>query len=433
MKRTTWAALLATLTAAVSATVALAMSEVTDRTGLHPGGCGSVLFRGSTQVLGHRCEPAVYEPGHTLGLVTAATAVVLAVLGVVLLFRGLRSRRPVTALDREGIGPEDGSDHERLPSVRDVAVSTAVSEAKLDLAAGRRAIGTHDLLHEEAMRLRELTVLSSDPGTFASMTYAQRLPVLEAELELWIALVGTLAYWGDRDTDRWWTGHLARFGSVPPLNGSTLAVSSLGAPAVAALYAGGTAAAAAGRWDLVAELITGISVRGPFSDSTAPVASTFGPSHMYAGSVWPSRDLARLVTPVLAQTVGLDDQPILQAWERFEYLVYVNNTDRLKQDLTCYLARPCPYLQVEDNRAVDRRKMTPTPRSYFTTGPDPIINVLLGHGLLRGDRRMSLLAMDTADSVISEQVIRSEMTTAGSGAGYYAHSERRYPLITETR
>ncbi|RIJ76895.1 hypothetical protein D1871_09735 [Nakamurella silvestris] len=432
MRSFTWVALLTSFAGTAAVAVLYGSATVPGDNSGHPNGCGTHLFRGTSGLFDARCDPAVYEPGRSIAIVSGVVALLLAVAMVVMLVLGRRRRTGDWTLPP--IAQADDPRELRIPEpIWNIAIVDAVNEAKLDLAAGRRAIGTHDLLHQEATRLSEHTVLSTDPALFASLSYAQRLPVLEAELELWVALVGTLAYWGDQDTDRWWTEHITRFGSVPPINGSPVAIGSLAAPAVMALYAGGTAAVAAGRWELVAELITGFAVRGPFSETDAPVASTFGPAHVYAGSVWPSRDLARHVAPVLAQTIGLSIEAVNEAWERFEYLMYVTNTHRLKQDLPCYLARPCPYLRITDNRAVDRRKMTPHPRAYFTTGPEPIITILLSHGLFRGDRRMALLAMDTADSVISEQVIRSEMATAGSGTGYYAHSERRYPLISEAR
>ena len=191
-----------------------------------------------------------------------------------------------------------------------VSTLALAATAKRDMAAGRRPVQAHDQLEREADRLAGLPVFSAKEVAMGPVSlYASRIGTAEAELERWAALIATLAYWGDAETDRWWTDHIGRFGAHPDLGGYTDAINLLKAPAVIALYAGGAAAAAAGRWDLVARLLTGFAVP-TVQGAVVPAAVALDPATVYPHSRWPSRTLYRLLEPVLTSALGWSAGPV---------------------------------------------------------------------------------------------------------------------------
>lgn len=248
----------------------------------------------------------------------------------------------------------EACDAVRARSSDPLTTAGAVVALKRELGAVR-PIEAHDRLAREVERLRSLPVLARTPAALAAMTYPDRLPILEAELELWASLIATAAYWGIPETDRWWTEQLDRFGQIPRLGGSTDAIKSLTAPAVVGLFAGGVAAAAAGRWDLVCGLVTGHPVRTPSFGVRAPLSAVIGAGHLYPTSRWPSRRLAGYLGPLLTEAVGLETAATVDAWERFEYIIWLANVRRQLANQPHALTAPVPYLRVDERERPEER------------------------------------------------------------------------------
>lgn len=247
---------------------------------------------------------------------------------------------------------------------------------------------------------------------------------MENELELWGALVATLAYWGDQQTDDWWISSISYLAVVPVFSGSTDANDALKAPTILALYAAGVAAAAAGRWETVVRILTDIPVLNPYSGRRSPVAALFKPDDMYPHSNWASRKLFRLLQPLLADVVGLGSM-VDDAWEKFEYIGYALDLARGTE------AKPVslPYLQVDDDRSDGRRETVPVVAGSVRTlsalieGVNPHID----------NTRFAdfFAAMDAADSRINNSVENIERRAMPVGVAVWLPSGRRYAAITE--
>jgi hypothetical protein len=247
-----------------------------------------------------------------------------------------------------------------------VTVVSAAHAAKVELAASAgAAVATRDRLEREVDRLAGLDVLSHNATVFNTMTYAQRLPVLEDELELWTALIGTLALWGDAHTDGWWMSHIARWAITARLSGATDAIYSLSSPAVTALYAAGTAAVAGNRWTLVSKLLLGPRVAQRQAAASQPAAFVIGPRDMYSSSPWPSRELCNYIKPLLVDAVGLSAETVRDAWEVFEYLVLAAAVDRGTEEKGVDPPVRLPYLRVDDNWGRGRHEVDPLARRWL--------------------------------------------------------------------
>lgn len=332
-------------------------------------------------------------------------------------------RYPTTWLDRRELS-EPAS---RLAQQRDATIVTAPADEWLTQLADACTI-----LQTEADRIRQLPAL--DPTTVAlnTSTYTQRLPTLEAELELWAALVATLAYWGDDKTDAWWTSHIPRFAIIPGLSGSTDVIELLTAPAVVALYAGGAAGAASGRWGLVSQLLGGLTAPLYSNGQRVPAATVIGPAMVYPHSRWPSRALCQLLTPVLVDAVGLGSTVTQDGWERFEYLAYAVALDRHERDQAANVARPMPYLRVTDDWSGGRRATASVIRAQFDDSPasqDALVRQLFD-----GDLDRYITALNRADEWIAgvvSVVDQAQNSRMQPGVAYFMPSGERYAAIPD--
>lgn len=206
------------------------------------------------------------------------------------------------------------------------SVAVAVASAKRSLSGSRRAVDLHDLLREQVEKVRNLPSIT--PSSFHGEDeneYANRLERLEAGIELLLALVATLAYWGDDSTDRWWFDDISRFADAPHVSGMASLINLTRAPATQVLYAAGTAASAADRWQLVAQLLTEPATTDS-SGRRVPVALFLSPRYvMSTGGA--SRRLHNLLRPLLVEHLSLGSAAFIDAWEHFEYLRLVGAAD----------------------------------------------------------------------------------------------------------
>jgi SIR2-like domain len=307
----------------------------------------------------------------------------------------------------------------------------AVAAMKRGLSDRARPIGVHDRVRAELDRIAALQVLD-ESVPHAAAWGPERLPLLEAELETWTAYVGVLGYWGNQETDGWWSPCIERFAEPPRLSGDTDTINLFTSPAVVTLYAGGVAAAAAGRWEVVCELLMAHTVRDPFSGLRVPASARIDASFMYPTSRWPSRRLASYIGPLLSQVDGLGGSTVIDAWERFEYLHWIINLDRSARNIPCTLARPCPYLRVDDASVDDRRETVPLVSSWLAdtaTTRQIILARLFDDSAIRLDA-----AVDLANDMISAVVLRAETQDLMNrgGAGWMPSGLRRAPIPPET-
>lgn len=197
-------------------------------------------------------------------------------------------------------------------------VAVAASRIKRHLIQQSPAISAHDMVAEEFNRLRDLPEFNLDDYSSGDSNYAQRLTdrVIEAT-RIPVAAVAVLAFWGDRETEKWWTPNLQRLASVTPRSGTTWLINL---PLVATsmlFYAGGVAAVCAQRYQRVTALFA-LHGESPTRAGPVPVPQmlTFDPS---AIRLTPSANF-EAVGATLAEALGLGSDVIDEAWQLFEIL-----------------------------------------------------------------------------------------------------------------
>lgn len=301
----------------------------------------------------------------------------------------------------------------------------SVGALKREITVNPRSIAAHDRLQKEIERVTRLGVMDTSHTAFQSMTYAERIARVEAELEQWASFVGVMAYWGTVESDQWWSRYIEQFGATPALSGGTDVIELFTAPAVVTLFAGGAAAAAGDRWELVCDLISDHLVRDLFQGGRAQTSALVGPSKMYPGNPWPSRRLASYLGPILSDNVGLGSIVALQGWERFEYVLWLANVDRNLRNERYSLAFPTPYVRVDDDRSGGRRETSPLVSAWLREHPE--VRVVILDSLFDGDQMRFDAAISDGDDAISRAVSQSEdrdLMRRG-GAGWMPSGVRR--------
>ena len=199
-----------------------------------------------------------------------------------------------------------------------LTIPVAVETAKRELSGRAVAIGLHDTLRTELDALHRLPEFHlADYQTHTD--YRGLLGRVEEGTRLSAALIATLSYWGDARTDRWWIDELPRFAT--PVDGSG-AVKLLSLRVIAGsmlFYAAGTAAIAAGRWELLGRLF---ALRRPnqYNGDYDPLAGCLDTEAGYGGSTNAHTRLFDALAPVLAETLSLGAEPQDDAWQLFEIL-----------------------------------------------------------------------------------------------------------------
>ncbi|WP_170944699.1 SIR2 family protein [Rhodococcus sp. 14-2483-1-1] len=303
----------------------------------------------------------------------------------------------------------------------------AIATVKRDLSFGRIPVGAHDLLLKEVQRIRELQAFSTNEDIWRSLSYHDRIPAIEDELELWAALIATLAYWGNARTDDWWISSAAHLADVPTFAGSSDANNALKVPAIFALYAGGVAAVAAGRWTTVVRLLTDIPVLNPFSGQRSPAAALYKPDDVYPHTRWPSRALFGLLRPVLSDAAGLGVL-VEEAWEQFEYLSYALDLARHTEAK----AVPFPYVRVDDDRTDSGREVVPVV-SAAVRSRSALLDELNAH--VDNNRYANFAAaLDAADARIGAAVEDAERRSIPMGRAVRLPGGRRFaPIAGESQ
>ncbi|MEW1974448.1 SIR2 family protein [Microbacterium profundi] len=206
-----------------------------------------------------------------------------------------------------------------------LTIPIAIETAKRELSGRTVAIGLHDRLRQELdalHRLPEFHLTDHNNGG----DYEAMLARIEEATRLPAALLATLAYWGDSDTDSWWIDELPRFAT--PVDGSGLVKllslrvvsgSILFYAAGIAFYAAGIAAVARGRFDLLGRMF---ALRRPHhhNGDLEAFASSVDAEAGYEGAQNARTRLFDVVSPLLADGLSLGLEPLDDAWQLFEVL-----------------------------------------------------------------------------------------------------------------
>lgn len=200
-----------------------------------------------------------------------------------------------------------------------LTVPIAVANAKRDLRGGRLAIPLHDQLKSEIDSVWNAAVGEGPAyvGENAAQEASVRIALAEETTRVLSALIATCAYWGEDHHDRWWLEEIGRFGNREPASFATATATLRFFPAAAIFYAGGVAAVAAGRFDVVhrvldQRLVDGVGeVRDAAemlaADQVIAVTQSSNQFHAYLESF-------------MTVDLGIGKLAYDDAWEYFEYL-----------------------------------------------------------------------------------------------------------------
>ena len=219
-----------------------------------------------------------------------------------------------------------------------LSIAVAVANAKRELQSGRSAIRTHDTLRSAINRLSTSKLVHPDSYDGDTAAVQARADELLATMEPIVALVSTLAYWGDDGTDRWWFGDIERLTRRPHVSGLSSMIHLSRAPGLLVMYAAGVAAVAAERWALVERLLTEPMTENSSASHHVRVAAALNPE--MSGVPGGSQTVFGFIVRSLTEHLGIDVDLAADAWERFEYLHAV--TSRAKGG-----GRWMPYTRVE--------------------------------------------------------------------------------------
>ncbi|WP_426990385.1 SIR2 family protein [Pseudarthrobacter sp. Y6] len=129
-----------------------------------------------------------------------------------------------------------------------LTVEVAADAAKRELSGRWVAIGLHDRLGVEFERLRLLPEFNLQSyQQDAPDGYVAMLERVEEASKVCLALVTSVAYWGDERTDHWWIEEIVRFSRQNHASGSVRLVTLRLTAGSALFYAAGIAALAAKR------------------------------------------------------------------------------------------------------------------------------------------------------------------------------------------
>lgn len=200
-----------------------------------------------------------------------------------------------------------------------LSVAVQVASLKRDLRTPGSAVSAHDIVRRELQQVRAMT---ADTPTNDNGQHATLLRQLLAGLEMAAAVIATLSYWGNPQTDGWWTGELARQLRRPLDNGTVNMLDLPRVPSAVLMYAAGTAAIAAHRDELVARLLSLPEVRDPYTGHY--VSATLLAQPQLLGTTDPIADIYRTLRPAFVDHLALGVGEFLECFERWQYLILVH-------------------------------------------------------------------------------------------------------------
>lgn len=196
-----------------------------------------------------------------------------------------------------------------------LTVPVAVETAKRELAGHTVAIGLHDRLNFALGALQAFPDFHL-PDYHAQLDYPAMVARIEEASKLTTALVATLAYWGNDDTDQWWVDELQRFTYRPPVGGLTRLLDIRRIAGTSLLYAAAVSAVAKKRWSLLARLLD-VTVPNPQARDQVPLDQLLTPWSAYQEEGHFAAFPGRLISE-LTGTLTLGRPAVDGAWQTFE-------------------------------------------------------------------------------------------------------------------
>lgn len=231
-----------------------------------------------------------------------------------------------------------------VAALEDLAAPELISAAMARAAVKRyiddpsRRIRLHDLVVGEANRVRraiEEEPLASYNLGFTQAELAGRLRRYEGQTEVLRTLLATGCYWGEAAHERHWVACLERLTNPPKVEGrhSVDWINLRRFPALLALYTGGMAAVARGRYETLAGLLVQATAIHYETGDRLPLVLKVNTSLLteYAAEILSPGTIRQVVLPLhlwnnqqlwapLREYVPDEDQ-FQACFDRFEYLV----------------------------------------------------------------------------------------------------------------
>ena len=226
-----------------------------------------------------------------------------------------------------------------------LTVGVAVETAKRELAGKSVAIGLHDVLRRELDTLDAIPEFRLPDYQSDSQYggYEAMVERIQESSKVAAALVATLAYWGDDQSDGWWVEDLERFATHARGGGLTALLTLRQVAGVSLFYSAGIAAVAGRRYGLLRRLFELQTVNpyrsGAFDRLTVALD---------ADRVFSSAGVARVsshIDSVLAEALQLGHGPLVDSWQKFEVLRLAAATMNSDQ----FDARSAKLLLLEQN------------------------------------------------------------------------------------
>lgn len=197
-------------------------------------------------------------------------------------------------------------------------VAVAASRIKRQLTQQHPAISAHDMITEELTRLHQRSEFAlTDYNNRDSGYFEQMLNRVIEATRVPAAAIAVLAYWGNPDTDRWWTSDLERLARPTRRSGSEWLINLPLVSASMLFYAAGTAALAAQDYTRLARLFAlhgePITIAGP-----VPLSTMLAPNQSRMGLTTTQHHSA--VSRTLIEALGIGADKADDAWQLFEIL-----------------------------------------------------------------------------------------------------------------
>lgn len=199
-----------------------------------------------------------------------------------------------------------------------LAITEAVETAKRDLAGRAVAIRLHDRLRHELDLLHRLPDFHLSDHQ-RSDDYEGMLKRVEEASRLPAALLMALAYWGNSDTDKWWTDELPRLATPAEGSGLVKLLSLRMVSGATLFYAAGVAAVAAQRFDLLRKMFA-LKRPNRYNGQLESLAASLDAEAGYEGANNVHTRLFQTVAPLITGALTLGAEPLDDAWQKFEVL-----------------------------------------------------------------------------------------------------------------
>lgn len=199
-----------------------------------------------------------------------------------------------------------------------LTLPTAVETAKRALSGGPVSIQLHDAVTSELQRLHAVEDIRNPSGQ-SDDPYPEIVARVEEAVSVVDGLIGTLAFWGDERTDRWWLGELPRFALHGNGSGSTVLLRRRFIAGSAMFYTAGVCAVAAERFDLLARLFK-LTTESPYTGQTESLAATLGADEFIVDLPDGVSRPRNVVEPVLDEVLVVPSERRDDWWQRFEVL-----------------------------------------------------------------------------------------------------------------